>query len=441
MFAADLLAPNGFDDRLQHGGFLRQAQELMAEAVGADHTFFSTCGSSLSVKSAMLALAGPEEKLLLNRNAHKAVVSGVIIAGIRPVWIEPRWDNDLHLAYPPGPEAVEEALRSHADARGVVVVSPTDYGTCADLTAITEVCHRHDRAILVDEAWGAHLPFHPGIPQWAMDAGADLCVTSVHKMGSGLEQSSVFHLQGDRIDPSILKQREDMLGTTSPSSLIYAVLDGWRRQMVQHGRDLLDQALNLVGDVRKAIDAIPGLAVMDSEFTGPAKAYEIDPFKVVVDVSELGISGYQAVDWLRRQRRINVALADHRRLSIVLTYADRAETTEPLVAALRELADAAAGLPAPRRVTLPRPADLELQTVMLPRDAFFGRYEQVRAKQAVGRVAAEMITPYPPGVPAVLPGELISAGVVEYLRSGVAAGMVIPDAADPTLKTFKLHKG
>jgi arginine/lysine/ornithine decarboxylase len=441
VFAADVMTMNGLDDRLQTNGVLQKAQQLMAEAVGAEHAFFSTCGSSLSIKSSMIAIAGPEEKLLINRNAHKSVVAGVIIAGIQPVWIRPRWDTELHLSYPPGPDAVEEALRGHVDAKGVVIVTPTDYGTCADLAGITEVCHRHDRVFLVDEAWGAHLPFHPDLPQWAMNAGADLCVTSVHKMGSGLEQSSVFHLQGDRVDPAVLKEREDMLGTTSPSPLIYAALDGWRRQMVEHGRALLDAALALTRETRAAIDEMPGLVVMDEQFVGPGKAHEIDPLKVVVDVSELGVSGYQAVDWLREHRHVDVALADHRRMSIALTYADSGQTTEPLLAALRALTEAADDLPRPKRVTLPDPKALELETVMLPRDAFFGRTEQAPANRAAGRVSAEMITPYPPGVPAVLPGELITEPVVEYLRTGLAAGMDIPDAADPKLNTFKVHAG
>jgi len=441
VFAADVMTMNGLDDRLQTGGIVQQAQQLMADAVGADKAFFSTCGSSLSVKTAMLAVAGPEQKLLINRNAHKSVVAGVIIAGIHPVWIEPRWDAELHLSYPPGPDVVEKALHGHLDAKGVVVVTPTDYGTCADLSSITEVCHRLDRVFLVDEAWGAHLPFHPELPPWAMDAGADLCVTSVHKSGSGLEQSSVFHLQGDRVDPAVLKEREDMLGTTSPSPLVYAALDGWRRQMVERGHELLEAALALAGEVRASLDELPGLTVMNSQFVGPGKAHEIDPMKVVVDLAELGISGYQAVDWLREHRHVNLALADHRRMSIALTYADSRETVDPLLAAVRDLTKAAEKLPRPKPVTLPAPQELRLETVMLPRDAFFGRTEQVPAKRAVGRVAAEMITPYPPGVPAVLPGELITEPVVEYLRSGLAAGMEIPDAADPKLKTFKVHAG
>lgn len=440
-FAADVMTTNGLDDRMQSGGLVQTAQQLMADAVGADKAFFSTCGSSLSVKSAMLAIARPGEKLLINRNAHKAVVAGVIIAGIHPVWIEPRWDTELHLTYPPGPQEVERALRGHLDAKGVLVVTPTDYGTCADLAAITEVCHRSDRIFMVDEAWGAHLPFHPDLPPWAMNAGADLCVTSVHKSGSGLEQSSVFHLLGDRVDPATLKQREDMLGTTSPSPLVYAALDGWRRQMVERGHDLLDAALALAGQVRAELDAMAGLSVMDHQFLGPDKAHQIDPMKIVVDVSGLGVSGYQAVDWLREHHHINVAMADHRRMSIALTYADSRATVDPLLAAVRALTHAADGLPRPTPVALPTPAQLRLDTVMLPRDAFFGRTESVPARRAVGRVAAEMMTPYPPGVPAVLPGELITQPVLDYLRSGLAAGMTIPDIADPTLDTVKVHAG
>ncbi|TQJ20077.1 arginine/lysine/ornithine decarboxylase [Micromonospora sp. A202] len=441
LFAADVMTNNGLDDRLQTHEVLATAQRLMADAVGAEHAFFSTCGSSLSVKTLMISVAGPEEKLLINRNAHKSVVSGIIIAGIQPVWIEPRWDEELHLTYPPGADTVAETLSGHVDAKGVLVVTPTDYGTCADLAAITDVCHQQGKPFLVDEAWGAHLPFHPDLPQWAMDAGADACVTSVHKMGSGLEQSSVFHLQGERIDPSVLSQREDMLGTTSSSPLIYAALDGWRRQMAEHGHDLLTAALALAHETREAIDALPGLTVLGERLLGPQRAADTDPLKIVIDVSELGISGYQAVDWLHNERHINLALADHRRMTLALTHADSHETTGPLLDGLRALTEAADRLPRAKPVTLPTPKELRLELAMLPRDAFFGRAEQVPAEQAVGRVAAEMLTPYPPGVPAVLPGEVINEAVVEYLRTGLAAGMTIPDAADAELKTVRVHAG
>lgn len=196
VFLGDVLASGGLDDRRMKSGVLQRAEDLMADAVHAEHAFFSTCGSSLSVKAAMLSVAAHGQKLLVGRDAHKAVISGLILSGIRPVWVEPQWDTERRLAHPPSPEAYERAFEEHPDAKGALVTSPTPYGVAADLRAIADVCHRRSRPLVVDEAWGAHLPFHPDLPTWAMDAGADVRVTSIHKMGSGLEQGSVFHLQG-----------------------------------------------------------------------------------------------------------------------------------------------------------------------------------------------------------------------------------------------------
>src|SRR5215218_3143187 len=242
VFASDVLTLNGLDDRRQSQGVVSQAEDLMADAVRADKAFFSTCGSSLSVKSSIMSVAGPGEKLLISRNAHKSVIAGLIISGVQPVWVHPHWDPDRHLAHPPEPEDVRSALEAHPDAKGMLLISPTDWGTCADIAGAAEVCHAADVPLLLDEAWGAHLPFHPDLPAWGMDAGADLVVTSVHKMGGAIEQSSVFHLRGDRVNPDVLKEREDLLGTTSASSLVFATLDGWRRQMVEQGHELLESA-------------------------------------------------------------------------------------------------------------------------------------------------------------------------------------------------------
>ncbi|MEV0680766.1 ornithine decarboxylase [Actinosynnema sp. NPDC050436] len=439
VFAADVITPNGLDDRRTTGRVLERAQELMADAVNADHAFFSTCGSSLSVKSAMLAVAGPHEKLIVPRHAHKSVISALILSGVSPVWISPHWDAERHLAHPPGPDQVRELFRAEPEARGMLLVTPTDYGTCGDIRAVAAVCHEFGKPLIVDEAWGAHLPFHPDLPPWAMDADADLCVTSVHKSGSAVEQSSVFHLQGDRVDPNVLKAREDLLGTTSATSLVYATLDGWRRQMVQHGKALLTTALDLAHSTRATIDELPGLRVMgEAEFTGPSLADSFDPLKIVVDVSGLDISGYQATDWLREHRQVTVGLSDHRRLVAHFTHADDRHSATALVDALRALTREAGSLPTPKPVDLPSPQELQLETAMLPRDAFFATVEQVDAHRAVGRVAAEMITPYPPGAPAVLPGEVITREVLDYVRSGLAAGMVLPDPADAELESIRV---
>jgi arginine decarboxylase len=438
VFASDVLAMSGLDDRRMSNEVLGQAQELMADAVDAEHTWFSTCGSSLSVKSAMLAVAGPYEKLLVARNAHKSVVSGLVIAGIDPVWVEPRWDAHEHLAHPPGPREVADAFDREPDAKGMVLITPTAYGTCADINGVAEVCHERGKPLIVDEAWGAHLPFHPDLPSWAMDAGADVCVTSVHKMGAGLEQGSVFHLQGSLVDPTVLKLREDLLGTTSPSVLMYAALDGWRRQMVQHGRRLLDGALSSAARLRQEISALPGLETLSSRLVGPGLAYEHDPLVLVVDVSGLGTSGYAVADVLREEFGVNVGLADHRRVIANVTHADDEVSAAALLEALASVSSRRGALPPPAAVRLPEPRELRLESVMLPRDAYFGPAEQVPVEEAVGRIAAEHASPYPPGVPVVVPGERIGRAVVEYLRTGVEATMYVPDTADPSLRTMRV---
>src|SRR3954462_15182548 len=241
----------------------------MAEAVHAEHAFFSTCGSSLSVKTSIMSVAGPGEKLMISRNAHKSVVAGLIISGVQPVWVHPKFDAERHVAHPPEPDDVARALEANPDVKGMLLITPTDWGTCADIAGTAEVLHARDLPLIVDEAWGAHLPFHPDLPAWGMDAGADLVVTSVHKMGGAIEQSSVFHLQGDRVNPDVLSAREDLLGTTSSSALVYLTLDGWRRQMIEQGDKLLTTALQRAERIRGAIDGMGGLSLMGREVVRP----------------------------------------------------------------------------------------------------------------------------------------------------------------------------
>jgi arginine/lysine/ornithine decarboxylase len=211
--------------------------------------------------------------------------------------------------------------------------------------------------------------------------------------------------------------------------------------MVEEGDKLLSTALSLAHRVRREVDELPGLRVMgEREFVGPDLASSFDPLKVVVDLSELGVSGYQAADWLRARKRVTVGLSDHRRIVAMITVADDDRSASVLVDALAELVRAAERMRRPPAVDLPRPGDLELRTVMLPRDAFFGETEQVDVAKAVGRVAAEMISPYPPGAPALVPGEVITQEVLDYLRSGLAAGMQLPDPADSELESIRVVK-
>ncbi len=437
-FLDDVLSSGGLDDRRSTNKYLQRAEDLMADAVGAEMAWFSTCGSSLSVRAAMMAVAGGDGSLLVGRDSHKSIVAGLIFSGVEPRWITPQWDADHHFSHPPSPQQVEDAWDKHPDASGALVVSPSPYGTCADIAGIAKICHRRGKPLIIDEAWGAHLPFHEDLPTWAMDAGADVCVVSVHKMGAGFEQGSVFHVQGDLIDKDRLSGCADLLMTTSPSVLLYAAMDGWRRQMVEDGHELLDSALGLARQVREEIELIPDVEVLDDELLGAQASHDLDRMQVLIDVSATGTSGYQAADWLRAHAHVDMGMTDHRRILATLSMADDKETLGRLTDALRAWRTAADDFEPALRIALPSPEELQLESVELPRDAFFGRVEAVPTEGAAGRIAAEQITPYPPGIPAVVPGERLNDAVLEYLCSGVKAGMNLPDASDPSLQSIRV---
>ncbi|MCW2655339.1 MAG: ornithine decarboxylase [Mycobacterium sp.] len=438
-FRDDVLATGGLDDRMSRGRYLAHAEELMADAVGASQAFFSTCGSSLSVKAATMAVAGGHDGgLLVGRDSHKSIVAGLIFSGLQPRWITPRWDAQRHFSHPPSPEQVRAAWDTYPDAAGALIVSPSPYGTCADIAAIAAICHQRGKPLIVDEAWGAHLPFHESLPTWAMDAGADVCVVSVHKMGAGFEQGSVFHLQGDLVDPDRLSACADLLMTTSPNVMVYAAIDGWRRQMVEHGHELLGAALDLAGEVRERLEQIPDVEVLDDELLGKQASCDLDWTQVLMDISATKTSGYQAMDWVRENCQIDLGLGDHRRIMATMSFADDKYTAERLVDTITAWRKAVPEFQRPPSIRLPSPEELQLETVQLPRDAFFGPTEMVPAAEAAGRIAAEQITPYPPGIPAVVPGERLNDAVIDYLRSGVQAGMTLPDPSDPSLQKFRV---
>jgi arginine decarboxylase len=220
--------------------------------------------------------------------------------------------------------------------------------------------------------------------------------------------------------------------------MVYAALDAWRRQMVERGTDLLGAALELARDVRQRINQIPDITVMEHELLGEQASHDLDRLQVLMDIADTGTSGYQAVDWMREHGLLDVGEADHRRMVAKMSYADDKHTTERLLDALTSWREAARGFDPPPQIDLPSPDEIQLETVMLPRDAFFGPTEMVPAERAAGRVSAELITPYPPGIPAVTPGELLNDAVINYLRTGADAGMDLPDASDAQVHEFNV---
>ncbi|MGF1515013.1 MAG: aminotransferase class I/II-fold pyridoxal phosphate-dependent enzyme [Elainellaceae cyanobacterium] len=431
VLAADLPELPELDNLFAPNGPIYEAQRLAAEAFGADDTWFLANGSTAGVIAAILATCGPGDRLILPRNVHQSVVSGLVLSGAWPVFVPPVYAPDWGLALGVAPGAIAAALERTPDAKAVLLVSPTYYGTCSDLGAIAQSCHGRNVPLLVDEAHGAHFVAHPDLPPTALAVGADVAVQSTHKTLSSLTQSAMVHRQGERVSANRLAQALQLVQSTSPSYLLLASLDAARQQLVTCGKALLAQTLKLSAVARQQLVALPSLRVLASEAIAPLT---LDRTRLTVDVSGLGITGYEADEWLH-ERGVTAELPELRSLTFIPSLGSTKADLEQLVAAFAELVTTASG-------SAPPVADIALPIPALgcsPREAFFASGELVATGRAVGRICKATVCPYPPGIPALLPGEVISKDVLEQLRAIAASGGVIT-GCDPGLKILEVVK-
>jgi lysine decarboxylase len=414
-----------------------QAERLAAEAYGAAQTWFLTNGATQGNHALCLALAPPGARVVLQRNAHASAIDGLVLSGGMPVFVAPATDDELGMAHGVTPDALRETLAKADGASAVFIVSPTYYGMVADVAGCAEVAHAAGAALVVDQAWGPHFGFHPGVPASALALGADAVITSTHKIVGSLTQSAMLHVApGGRIDPATVARAVRLVRSTSPNSLLLASLDASRRQLAMHGRALLTRTLAAAERARAAIDAVPGCAVVGEGLVGGPGVAAWDPLRIVIDTRATGRTGYELIAALEASYDIHVELATHATIVLVLGLGQPVEALErfahDFAATIAAVGDrsAAAHVPA----IGPAPAALEL--AVAPRDAFLGAAEVVAVEEAVGRVSCEAIAGYPPGIPALLPGERVSGEVVAYLREIAAAGARLHGASDPAFETI-----
>lgn len=421
-FSNDISLTGGVDDLRMTHDLLGEAERLAADAFGADRCFFLVNGSTIANQIALLAAVGPGDEIIVGRNAHKSMHAALVLSGARPVYVHPHYDSHLDLGHGVLPTDVEQVLWDHPGVKAAALTSPTYFGVSSDLLTLAALCHQRDLPLIIDEAWAAHFPFHPDLPPAALAAGADVAITSIHKMLGGLSQASMLSLKGQRVDVSRTAMWVNALQTTSPAALIMASIDGCRRQMVLHGRELLQRCIDLVAQARTEVNAIPGLHAVNEEIVGQPGVAALDPTKLVITLQGTGWSGYAAEHWLRSAHQITLEMCDSRRIVATISYADDAEGIEKLIAALRELARTPPPGPA---LDVPHwdPAVLRTEVVLTPREAAFSAVEAVPLHQASGRIVAETVTPYPPGIPLLVAGERATGPIVDYLLAGLAAGM------------------
>jgi arginine decarboxylase len=381
-----------------------------------------------------LATCGDGEKIILPRNVHKSIISGLILSGAIPIFVQPEYDPILDIAHSITPEGVADALQEHPDAKAVMMVYPTYYGVCGDVEAIANLTHQYNIPLLVDEAHGPHFAFHPDLPPSALSKGADLTVQSVHKVLSGLTQASILHVQGERIDRDRITKTLQLLQSSSPSYLLLSSLDAARQQMALCGEELMTQTLQLAEIARKEISQIPKLSVL--QLYPSAGFKNLDRTRLTVIVSELGLTGFAAEDLLT-QHGVLAEFSSGKHLTFIITLGNNQTDIEKLVQAFQKLDQEHQG----EESTYNCPVYFDKETPKIsPRKAFFAATETLPIKRAVSRICAEIVCPYPPGIPVLMPGEVITPDALEYLLNMQAIGCEITGCVDATLKTLKVVK-
>ena len=446
--AIDLTPMPGIDDLLQPLESILEAQQLAAEAYDADRSYFLINGSTSGNQCMMMTAVNPGEKIAVPRNSHKSMLGGLVMSGAHPVYMQPEVDEALHMDHCVTPETVAQTLQEHPDVKAVYIVSPTYYGVAADLESIAQIVHNAGKLLLVDEAWGPHFQFHPALPVSATQAGADLSINSTHKMLSAFSQCAMLHQKGPRVQVDRLEAVLKMFLSTSPNLPMVASLDVARKQMATEGAALLSRTIELAEETRARLNRIDRVYCFGEELQGRPGVFDLDPTKVTITVKDLGYTGYEASEILRRRYNVQVELADLFNVVALFTIGTSQSAADRLVEGVTELAreDRPIDIFSPSGVLERRmkTGTYKLPKIplmrMLPRDAFLASTEFVRFKQSKGRICAETISPYPPGIPVISPGEEISDEIIDYLGLELKAGVRMQGPYDKELKTIRVVK-
>ncbi|MHB1419397.1 MAG: aminotransferase class I/II-fold pyridoxal phosphate-dependent enzyme [Bacillota bacterium] len=437
ILAMDLTCLPDLDNICNPLGVIRDAEDLTAEAFGADRAYFLVNGTTSGIQAMIMSVCQPGDKIILPRNAHKSALGGLILSGATPVYIEPQLNRDFGISMGVTPEQVEATLNRHPDAKAVFVVNPNYYGTAPDIGRIVEVSHRHGVPVIVDEAHGAHFPFHPDLPMSAMEAGADLSASSAHKLLGSMTQSSFLLLREGLVSSRRVKSVLNLTQTTSPSYILLCSLDVARKQIATRGKELLDRTLQLTRQIRKELGRLEGLVLLDEKTVGLPGCYAIDPTKITINVQGLGLSGYEMEKILRRDYNLQVELSDLYNLIILITLADSQETATILLTAFQDIVNQR---PIKNVIKYCPPLPEIPEPTMSPRGAFNSETQSVPLLEAEGEISAEAIMAYPPGIPLLCPGETITREVIEYITVLKQEEADLQGTEDPEINFIKVVK-
>lgn len=427
-FLLDSNAPIGLDHLAKPNGVLKEAENLMAEACLADQAYFLTNGTTIGIIAMIMATCNANDEIILPRNVHKSVINALIFSGAMPIFMKPDIDIDLGIANGVTFENVKKTIDENPNAKAIFIINPTYFGVCSDLKTITDYAHSKGLIVLVDEAHGAQFNFCDKLPLTAMEVDADIAASSFHKTAGSFTQSSILLTKGKRINHTKLRATINMLHSTSPSSLLLASLDVARKTMYFEGPTRIEKLLNMAQKTRDLLNQIPGIKVMDKDYVLERGGFDFDQTKIVVKVSDLGLSGFDVYQIMFKKYKIQLELAESHIVLCVLSIGTTQNDLDQLVYALKDLSKKYYKI----RNKLPKiKFDYQFpETYTRPRDAYHAPKLQLPLDDAYDEVAAESIMIYPPGIPLIIPGEIITQEVIDDINFYKNKGSIIHSELD-----------
>lgn len=431
----DVNSSKNLDNLIHPVGVIRDAQELAADAFGADSAFFMVNGTSSAVQAMVMTCVGEGEEIIMPRNVHRSAINALILTGAVPVYVDPGQNDDLGIPLGMALADVEKAVKAHPLAKAILVNNPTYYGVCADLEAIVELGHKAGMRVLVDEAHGTHFYFGEDLPPSAMSCGADMAAVSMHKTGGSLTQSSLL-LLGKSMEgwDGYVRQIINLTQTTSASYLLMSSLDISRRNLALNGTEIYAKVVQMAQYAREEINAIGGYhAFSDDVCNGDSFKY-FDHTKLSVHTRAMGLAGIEVYDILRDDYDIQIEFGDLGNFLAILSVGDRQANIERLIAALADIYRTRSGSPA----GLLSSEYIEPEVAMSPKEAFFSPTIAVPIQSSLGYVSAEFVMCYPPGIPILAPGERVTQDQLDYIKYAKEKGSSMSGTEDITLQNLNV---
>ncbi len=431
----DVNSMKPLDNLIHPVSVIKDAEQLAAEAFGAKHCFFMINGASSAVQAMIMSVCKAGDKIIMPRNVHRSAINALIVSGIIPVYVDPGVNSRLGIALGMSPASVERAILENPDAKAVMVNNPTYYGICSDIRAIVKLAHEHGMAVLADEAHGTHLYFGENMPVSAMAAGADFAAVSMHKTGGSLTQSA-FLLMGECSKVSIGRVRAviNLTQTTSASYLLMTSLDISRRNLAVRGKDMCRKMVDSVEYAREEINKIGGYYAYADELCNGDDFYAFDRTKLSVFTRDIGLAGIEVYDHLRDNYDIQIEFGDIGNILAIITAGDQWKDIERLVSALSEIK---------RRFSRDKAGMFDHEYInpivkMSPHDAFYSDQTSIPIAESAGRVSGEFVMCYPPGIPIIAPGELITSEIITYIGYCKERGCSMSGTEDMNIEYIKV---